>query len=158
MGFEMFGWRRIREHNHLKGGDIVPTEALHQVAPHLLQVDAHLLLLQEVAHLPHVCLQELHHLSWHLFHHLLELVQHVRHLHSNWSDLWSRWISQTITKGFLQKSSDISSLFHLFLAVHWTVDSVQTTLYVAKTMKMTTLICCFKNNKAVSTRHPWLRS
>ena len=49
MRFERFGdkARRIREHNDQKGGDIVTTEVLHhqvphQVAPGLLQGEAHL--------------------------------------------------------------------------------------------------------------------
>ena len=102
MSFERFRIGTI----YLKSRDIVTAEVfLHQVAPGLLQV---------VAHLPQVVLHhpqagELHHLPCHYLNHLLALLQPVRHLDSNWSDLWSRWISQTTENRFPQKSSNISS-------------------------------------------------
>ena len=75
MSFERFRIGTI----YLKSRDI--EVFLHQVAPGLLQVVAHLP--QVVLHHPHVGLQELHHLPCHYLNHLLALLQPVRHLDSN---------------------------------------------------------------------------
>ena len=67
---------------YLKSRDIVTAKVfLHQVAPGLLQVVAHLP--QVVLHHPHVGLQELHHLPCHYLNHLLALLQPLRHPDSN---------------------------------------------------------------------------
>ena len=109
MSFESFRIGTI----YLKSRDIVTAKVfLHQVAPGLLQVVAHLP--QVVLHHPHVGLQELHHLPCHYLNHLLALLQPLRHPDSNWSDLWSRWISQKTWNWFPQKSSNISSAFFPF--------------------------------------------
>ena len=78
MSFERFRIGTI----YLKGNDIVTAEVfLHQFAPGLLQVVAHLP--QVVLHHPQVGLQELHHLPYHFLNHLLALLLPVRHLGSN---------------------------------------------------------------------------
>ena len=69
MSFESFRIGTI----YLKSRDIVTAKVfLHQVAPGLLQVVAHLP--QIVLHHPHVGLQELHHLPCHYLNHLLALL------------------------------------------------------------------------------------